>query len=424
MAHFLDAVSAIQAGQTSLHVRDNLDDRESAVFAGLVQDSTLESLELWSINTEAIVTILTWNTTLKKLSFSPTDPNSGLKILQAFAKNTTLTSLVLYRANFSECAGLLANILKENTTLLSLELCNNNLTAEECRVIAGALEENTTLKTFTYSNDVDEPAAAALARMLYKNNTLSTLAMTGCKLFDDVCAELLVKALETNRTLTSLGLRCNNLGLSTCTALHTVLKMNPSLTSLDLTHNEIGDIGGLTIFKALEAGSTLRELRMENTGLGPACAIAVPMFLQHNSTLRTLELKRNPLSNTICTDLAKTLETNTTLTSLSIDLDDHAPPRPSIFHNRLRLISTSRERNVEPHKILRLLGRNRSLPYLYQLISVAISLGLNPFIVKNYVNESVIGTAFLNDVLEQASARVSDRLRLDKDSASVMFKYL
>ena len=400
MEHLLAAALAIEAGQTSLDISRNLDARESEALARLVQDSPLESLELMSISTDAIGSILICNTTLKKLSFCPADrdPASGFSILQAFAKNSTLTIFKLNHVNLSGCAGLLAKILKENTTLRSLQLYDNNLSTDECHAISEALEENTTLETLSYTNNVDEPAAAALAKMLSKNKTLSTLSMFGCPLFGDAAAVTLVKALETNRTLTSLGLKLNALGLPTCTALCTVLEMNTPLTSLDLDHNQLGNRGGAAIFRALAVNSTLRELSMKNTAIGPACGPYVAMLLKHNSTLRKLDLKNNKLSEAVWTQVTKALESNTTITSLTIG-SDHPPD------------------------IMVLLLRNTALPHLYQLTHVATSLGLHPAIVKNYVDESLFGTV-LDSVLEQASEHVSDRRQLDKDSASVVFEYV
>ena len=80
-------------------------------------------------------------------------------------------------------------------------------------VIARLLEENTTLTTLDLSdNDLTAKAGAAIARALKRNRTLTTLDLSDNDLLMAEGGKAIASALHSNTTLTSLDLAGNHLG--------------------------------------------------------------------------------------------------------------------------------------------------------------------------------------------------------------------
>lgn len=93
-------------------------------------------------------------------------------------------------------------------------------------------------------------AFQALALILKDNETITSLDLGGNEI-DDACAKILADdAFKNNKTLTSLNLMSNCIGLEGVKAITEALKDNMALNLLDFSFNKIGDEGTsvLTIF--------------------------------------------------------------------------------------------------------------------------------------------------------------------------------
>jgi len=72
----------------------------------------------------------------------------------------------------------LAKVIEANDSLVYMKLTGNPTGYAATKDIANALSKNTKMKKFVYrSNDIDQEGAIALANMLTKNVTLTTLSL-------------------------------------------------------------------------------------------------------------------------------------------------------------------------------------------------------------------------------------------------------
>ncbi|CAF1259981.1 unnamed protein product [Rotaria sordida] len=108
----------------------------------------------------------------------------------------------------------LADALKTNTTLTTLDIENNCIGDEGAKHFADALRNNTTLITLDIGcNGIADEGVQHLADALKKNTALKTLNLNGASIrgykISDKGAEYLVDALKNNTTLTKLDIRNN-----------------------------------------------------------------------------------------------------------------------------------------------------------------------------------------------------------------------
>ncbi|KAG0287248.1 hypothetical protein BGZ96_008816, partial [Linnemannia gamsii] len=137
----------------------------------------------------------------------------------------------------------LAEALRTNSTLTSLDLGNNSIGEFGAKDLSRALETNSTLITLNLrSNSIGEFGAKALSRALETNSTLTSLDLRNNSI-GEFGAKDLSRALETNSTLITLNLRSNSIGEFGAKALSRALETNSTLTSLDLGNNSIGEFG-------------------------------------------------------------------------------------------------------------------------------------------------------------------------------------
>ncbi|KAG9069808.1 hypothetical protein KI688_009133 [Linnemannia hyalina] len=248
----------------------------------------------------------------------------GAKALaEALKTNSTLATLHLWNNSIgSDGAKALAEALKTNSTLTTLDLGNNSIGSDGAKALAEALKTNSTLTTLGLGNNsIGSDGAKALAEALKTNSTLTTLDLGGNSIgFDG--AKALAEALKTNSTLATLHLWNNSIGSDGAKALAEALKTNSTLTTLDLKYNSIGSDGAKALAEALKTNSTLTTLHLWNNSIGSDGAKALAEALKTNSTLATLDLKYNSIGSDGAKALAEALKTNSTLATL--DLKDNS----------------------------------------------------------------------------------------------------
>ncbi|KFH69340.1 hypothetical protein MVEG_04154 [Podila verticillata NRRL 6337] len=165
--------------------------------------------------------------------------------------------------------GILAVMLKTNSTLTTLDLTGNSIGNNGAQALAEALMTNSTLTTLNLEgNNIGDKGAQALTEALKTNSTLTTLNLEGNNI-GDKGAQALAEALKTNSTLTTLNLRWISIGDNGAQALAEALKTNSPLINLDLRSNSIGDNGAQALAEALKTNSTLTTLNLICNPIGP-----------------------------------------------------------------------------------------------------------------------------------------------------------
>ena len=137
----------------------------------------------------------------------------------------------------------LADALKGNTTLTTLNLYHNRISVEGARAVVKALKDNASVTTLKINKN------KILTMLERSSNTINTK-----RIFP------LAEAFRGNTNLTTLNLCGNTIGDAGAIALAELLKINTTLTTLDLRLNEIGEKGVAVLAEALNINTTLTTL--------------------------------------------------------------------------------------------------------------------------------------------------------------------
>ena len=226
-----------QGGAAELPKSSKTDGRWDQFTEDLTADG---KLDLFSLSENDISELVAWVRTspvpLRELSLHNCHINAAnaKKLAEALHGNTTLTMLTLDNVIGSIDRAALADALKVNKTLTTLDLQHNKLGAKGAQAVASALRINKTLTTLNLGdNDIGDVGAEALASRLRGNTTLTTLEIQDNEISIDG-AEALVRALRGNTTLTTLDLCENDFELDDVSSLNTALQDIPTLATLIL----------------------------------------------------------------------------------------------------------------------------------------------------------------------------------------------
>lgn len=124
--------------------------------------------------------------------------------------------------------------------------------------------EKLILKIF-HSKKSDTFKITALIKVLNQSKKLDLDGYLDKSRLGDSKIILLVKALEKNRTLVSLNLSFNNIGIEGAKAVAEALKTNQTLTSLKLSGHDVGDEG----VKAIQVLNLLTLANLQLRGVTP-----------------------------------------------------------------------------------------------------------------------------------------------------------
>lgn len=173
--------------------------RHNTALEEIVFDACEDSCDFANALHEALAE----NTHLRVLSLSgDLSDQTGEALAWGLARNTGLKSLQLsnYSFSFSDLTGhALGEALNENCSLEHLSLESSDYLAT---FVANALKQNRTLKSFrVWDNNYFAPAGFLIAQMLESNKSLETLYF--CSRFQDAGVAI-AEALARNQTLKSL----------------------------------------------------------------------------------------------------------------------------------------------------------------------------------------------------------------------------
>jgi Ran GTPase-activating protein (RanGAP) involved in mRNA processing and transport len=247
-------------------------------------------------------------------------------ICEALRVNKKIIKLNINNINIGDGSGKafvdalkdLSDELKVNDTLTQFTM-SNNIGNVGAAALAEALKRNQTLRTLDISkNGIGSAGAAALADALKMNTTLTTLDISSNYEIGDAGAAALAEALTHNTSLTELWISNNNIGLEGATALSEALKYNTGLKTLFINFNNIGDAGAEALAEALTRNTSLKTLNINNNNIGDAGAIALAEGLKDNKGLKSLYINNNNIGDIGATSLADALTHNKSLTELSI----------------------------------------------------------------------------------------------------------
>jgi hypothetical protein len=180
----------------------------------------------------------------------------------------------------------LFKIANNDFNLTSLDLRNNQITAEGAKAIATALEKNQSLASLNLGwNKITIEGAKAVATALEKNQSLTSLNL-GWNQITDEGAKVIATALKKSQNLTSLDLMGNQITDEGVKVIATTLKEKQNLTSLYLRGNQITDEGVKAIATALEKNQNLISLDLGRNDIDEELLQDISQYLKRNYKIR------------------------------------------------------------------------------------------------------------------------------------------
>ncbi|KAL0238004.1 hypothetical protein GEMRC1_012478 [Eukaryota sp. GEM-RC1] len=157
----------------------------------------------------------------------------------------------------SSISMLLIELLKENSTVTSIDLSWNYIGDEGARALANVMKVNTTVTSINLSrNSISAKGIKVLAEALKVNSAVTSINL-GNNSIGDEGAVSLAEMLKVNSTLVRIDLRINAIRDEGASALAEALKINNTVTSIYIYGNSIGDVGARALAQALKINNVV-----------------------------------------------------------------------------------------------------------------------------------------------------------------------
>jgi Ran GTPase-activating protein (RanGAP) involved in mRNA processing and transport len=209
-----------------------------------------------------------------------------------------------------------------NSSLTALHLKGNII--HSVKALAAMLEFNSTLLTMVIGGKrivVDVEGAELIARALKSNRTLTRLELGDD---DGVLTSAVVSALASNHALQSFTLwKSENEDMSAQSnhAFVEMLKVNQTLTALQLPSFRLSDpIAVRPLIEAIKCNHHLKSLNLSSNDLRPGTLIDIASILRENHSITSLDLGCNPeaITSQSVSVFLQALASNCTLRTLSL----------------------------------------------------------------------------------------------------------
>lgn len=272
--------------------------------AGMIEKS-LHPNKLTSVTLDAIAEAVIKSNTLKSLGLNgsafshkpiPNAPSAESSLIRMLSKSDSLQMLRMSNCEITSQMMLqvIENGLCFNSTLLRLDISNNNLNSTVGVRLAQYLLENT--KELVIPPDVENPDLDA--EVILTDNTPHLFYLDAShNQFNVQVASTFARTLETYNCLGYLDLSFNDIGDDGAIYLAEALKNNQTLVELHLSSNKLTSSGGIAIAEALKENETLTTLNLSKNKLGDTTAFAISDAIAQNKALTTLLISSAMLSN-------------------------------------------------------------------------------------------------------------------------------
>lgn len=178
-----------------------------------------------------------------------------------------------------------------------LDLSHLNISEEMCQILGLTLSFNETIVEVRFSDSmISSEGMKEIISGLVTNTSIQKLNLKGNQIRGDT-VEALGMLLRNNKTLTSLCLEWNDLGMleSSFAIFCDGLRANTSLKRLDLRNNQITHCGIKELAEALYCNKTLKAIDLKWNKIGLVGGRALLNLLYQNKTLVTLDLTGNDI---------------------------------------------------------------------------------------------------------------------------------
>jgi len=195
-----------------------------------------------------IAEVIKINTTLQNLNISYCGiPDDGVVIISDSLKNnTSLKHLYISHNNIAiKGANKISEVIQVNRTLQTLDISCCGIPGDRIAVISDCLKTNSSLKHF-YMSRTNINNANKIGEILKANTTLLTLDISHCGILDDDVV-VIIGYLKNNSNLKHLYMSYNNIAIKGANKIAEVIQFNTTLQILDISYCGISDDGAVVI---------------------------------------------------------------------------------------------------------------------------------------------------------------------------------
>ncbi|XP_072288078.1 NACHT, LRR and PYD domains-containing protein 12-like [Pyxicephalus adspersus] len=218
------------------------------------------------------------------------------------------------KLDYSSCPHLASGI-RNNRTLRTLDLSNNDLKGPHFRDLMEAVTTSQIEELLLAGNNLDDSSCPDLASGIRNNRTLRTLDLSDNDLQGPHLRDLM-KAVTTSQ-IEELLLAENYLDDSSCPHLASGIRNNRTLRTLDLSNNNLEGPHLGDLMKAVTT-SQIEELLLRNIGLSDANASLI-LTLSESRNLTDLDLSNYEMSDVALYYIQELIMTLPSLKMLSIN---------------------------------------------------------------------------------------------------------
>jgi hypothetical protein len=192
----------------------------------------------------------------------------NIRHLDVFDKNTSFSSL------------------RSNKSLRDIDLSDNFLGDEGCKLIADILKTNDSLKDINLSHNVIQSAGfKELSEALKVNITLKKINLSAntARLGE---IKMISEAIKVNKSLTELDLSELGFDLEGTKALADALRVNATISRIHLSKNRIDRAGAMQLTEVLKVNETLAYIDLSNNFIDDDCAHSILVAIKPNRTFK------------------------------------------------------------------------------------------------------------------------------------------
>ena len=205
-----------------------------------------------------------------------------------------------------EVAEAFAEALSENTKLKELDLSDNNLHEEGINKIFDGLKVSTLLKLNISNNNITHKAAEYIATFLSRNTNLEELDIS----YNNLLSAGAIKICSTDiSSLITFNISHNYIMVEAANDIATFLSQNTKLRVAGLSYSYLHGC----VFKVLQNVSIITSLKIRNCSVVNEVADELSAALLHNISLRELDLSYNNLSTSDAVKIFKAMKNIITL---------------------------------------------------------------------------------------------------------------
>ena len=244
---------------------------------------------------EQLSYMLGYNRTLKVLDLSGNSSITarGVTFLaDALKTNTTLTTLILSKTNVKQKACVaLSSMLAVNKTLTTLDVSCNNIGDRGVKALFKFIRKSS-LTTLSIANNIITSAGAnVLAEALRDDTTLTSIDISNNNFDTKGIRALLDSGLQYNRGLRKLSISNNGISLTGAIVLANFMETNNTIEELDVSSNNFNSEVIIAFMRMLLINKTLTNVNFNNISTFNNDAVkSMSRMFESNTTLNTLTM--------------------------------------------------------------------------------------------------------------------------------------